>query len=196
MLDIGWSELLLVAIVAIVVVGPKELPKLMRTIGFYLGKVRRMAGDFQRQFNEAIAESEADEVRKNLESIKSNLGSTPDLSQPVGKPLMTGPLPTPASEFVTHNQPQETEPALSPAKKAPTKKAAMPKKTGEKSKMTRKKTAPKKTAPQTTATKKAVTKMAATKKAPSKSKRRAKSAGNKDKTARSGEASGKTKPQA
>ena len=196
MLDIGWSELLLVAIVAIVVVGPKELPKLMRTVGVYLGKVRRMAGDFQRQFNEAIAESEADEVRKNLESIKSNLGSTPDLSQPVGKPLMTGPLPTPASEFVTHNQPQETEPALSPAKKAPTKKAAMPKKTGEKSKMTRKKTAPKKTAPQTTAIKKAATKMAVTKKAPSKSKRRAKSSGNKGKAARSGEASGKTKPQA
>ena len=201
MLDIGWSELLLVAIVAIVVVGPKELPKLMRTVGVYLGKVRRMAGDFQRQFNEAIAESEADEVRKNLESIQSNLGSTPDLSQPIGKPLMTGPLPTPASEFVTHNQPQEPEPALPPAKKAAnekaaTKKAAMPKKTGEKSKMTRKKTAPKKTAPQTTAIKKAATKMAVTKKAPSKSKRRAKSSGNKGKAARSGEASGKTEPQA
>ena len=51
MLDIGWSELLLVAVVAVVVVGPKELPQLMRTFGFYAGKLRRAASDFQRQFD-------------------------------------------------------------------------------------------------------------------------------------------------
>ena len=87
MLDIGWSEILVIAIVAIVVVGPKDLPKMMRTFGVYAGKLKRAAADFQRQFNEAMAESEADEVRKNLESIRSGFG---DLKSEADKPLMTG----------------------------------------------------------------------------------------------------------
>ncbi len=89
MLDIGWSELLVVAVVAVVVVGPKELPKLMRTFGFYAGKVRRAASDFRRQFDEAMAESEADEVGKNIEAIRSNMGTTADFNQPIDNPLMT-----------------------------------------------------------------------------------------------------------
>jgi sec-independent protein translocase protein TatB len=86
MLDIGWSELLLVAVVAIVVVGPKELPKLMRTFGFYAGKLRRAAADFQRQFDEALVESEADEVRKNIEAIQGTLGERP-VMMPKTSPL-------------------------------------------------------------------------------------------------------------
>lgn len=135
MLDIGWSELLVVAIVAIVVVGPKDLPKLMRTVGFYVGKVRRAAADFQRQFNEAIAESEADEVRKNLEAIRANMGPAPDLSQPIGKPLMTGPSAASETDFVTPPETTAAEPALpeppaekKPAKKTPAKKKAPAKK--------------------------------------------------------------------
>ena len=119
MLDIGWSELLVVAIVAVVVVGPKDLPKLMRTFGFYAGKVRRMAADFQRQFNEAIAESEADEVRKNLEAIKSDMGPVPDLSQPIGKPLMTGPAAPPKTDLVEPPKTQAEEPPLPEPPKAP-----------------------------------------------------------------------------
>ena len=134
MLDIGWSELLVVAIVAIVVVGPKDLPKLMRTFGFYAGKVRRMAADFQRQFNEAIAESEADEVRKNLESIKSNLGPAPNLNEPLGKPLMTGPAVPPVTERVASPESREEEPPLPPAKKprTPAKKTSAKKTTAKK----------------------------------------------------------------
>ncbi|MDJ0514075.1 MAG: Sec-independent protein translocase protein TatB [Methyloceanibacter sp.] len=112
MLDIGWTELLVVAIVAIVVVGPKDLPKLMRTVGFYVGKARRAAADFQRQFNEAVAESEAEEVRKNLEAIKANMGPAPDLSQPIGKPLMTGPSAPPETNFVTPPAATVVEPPL------------------------------------------------------------------------------------
>ncbi len=112
MLDIGWSELLVLAIVAIVVVGPKDLPKLMRTVGFYAGKARRMAADFQRQFNEVVAESEADEVRKNLEAIRANMDRAPDLNQPIGKPLMTGPSAAPESDFVTPPQASVEEPPL------------------------------------------------------------------------------------
>lgn len=55
--------MLVVACVAILVVGPKDLPRMLRTFGKAMGNIRRMAGDFQRQFNDAIRESELDEVR-------------------------------------------------------------------------------------------------------------------------------------
>ena len=88
MFDIGWSELLVIAVVAIVVVGPKDLPKLMRGFGHYAGKFRRAAGDFQRQFEEAMRESEVDEVRKAIESART---APVALDQPVmlPKPVAT-----------------------------------------------------------------------------------------------------------
>ncbi|MCB1386128.1 MAG: twin-arginine translocase subunit TatB [Nitratireductor sp.] len=65
MFDIGWSEMLVVAVVAIIVVGPKDLPRMLRGFGKVMGNLRRMAGDFQRQFDDAMREAELDEV-KNL----------------------------------------------------------------------------------------------------------------------------------
>jgi len=69
MFDIGWTELLTVAAVAIVVIGPKDLPRTMRTVGQWTNKLRRMARDFQGQFNEALREAELDSVRKDVEEI-------------------------------------------------------------------------------------------------------------------------------
>jgi sec-independent protein translocase protein TatB len=92
MFDIGWSELLVIGVVAIVVVGPKELPRLMRTFGHYLGKVRHMAADFQRQFEEAVRDSEIDEVRKAMQDFHAQ-ASDVDLRGTVDKPLM---MPKPA----------------------------------------------------------------------------------------------------
>jgi sec-independent protein translocase protein TatB len=83
MFDIGWSELLVIAVVAIVVVGPKQLPGMMRTFGHYAGRLRRMAAEFQRQFDEAMREAEADEVRQAMEQLRS---APLDLSQPVMRP--------------------------------------------------------------------------------------------------------------
>jgi len=93
MFDIGWSELLVIAVVAIVVVGPKDLPKLMRSFGHYAGKLRRAASDFQRQFEEAMRESEVEEVRKAIESVRTETPSL-DLKAPIDKPMM---LPKPAA---------------------------------------------------------------------------------------------------
>src|SRR3990172_8500958 len=87
MFDIGWSELLVIAVVAIVVVGPKDLPRLMRSFGHYAGKLRRMAGDFQRQFDEAMRESEVGEGRKAIESVRASTPSV-DLNAPIERPLM------------------------------------------------------------------------------------------------------------
>ena len=58
MFDIGWTELLVVAVVMILVVGRKDLPRMLRTFGQTIGKVRRMAGEFQSTFNEALREAE------------------------------------------------------------------------------------------------------------------------------------------
>ena len=70
MFGIGWTELLIIAIVAIVVVGPKDLPRLMRTFGHYAGKLRRMANEFKQQVDEAMREAELVEVRKAIEILR------------------------------------------------------------------------------------------------------------------------------
>lgn len=64
MFDIGWTEMLVVAVVAIVVVGPKDLPQMLRAFGKTMKSVRKMAGDFQRQFDDAIKEADLDDVKK------------------------------------------------------------------------------------------------------------------------------------
>lgn len=69
MFDIGWVELMIIAIVAVVVVGPKDLPRAMRFVGQWSGKMKRMAREFQGQFNEALREAELDTVRKDVEAI-------------------------------------------------------------------------------------------------------------------------------
>ena len=71
MFDIGWTELLVIAVVAIIVVGPKDLPRMLRTFGQTIGKMRRMANEFQSTFNDALkeAEREADvlDMKKSVE---------------------------------------------------------------------------------------------------------------------------------
>src|SRR5688500_3763376 len=69
MFDIGWSELVLIGIVALVVIGPKELPGVLRMIGQWMTKIRRMAGEFQGQFNEAMREAEMADLKKQVEQI-------------------------------------------------------------------------------------------------------------------------------
>jgi sec-independent protein translocase protein TatB len=73
MFDIGWSEVLVIATVAIVVVGPKDLPRMLRTFGKTMGTVRRTANDFKRQFDDALREAEREvdlaDTRKELKAM-------------------------------------------------------------------------------------------------------------------------------
>jgi sec-independent protein translocase protein TatB len=71
MLDVGWSELVIIGVVALVVVGPKELPALLRTVGQWTGKARRMAAEFQGQINETIREAELEDVKKSVDDLRS-----------------------------------------------------------------------------------------------------------------------------
>lgn len=70
MLDIGWSELLVIAVVMIVVVGPKDLPKMLRAFGKATGKLRATANEFRTHFDEAMREAELDEVKKTIDGVK------------------------------------------------------------------------------------------------------------------------------
>lgn len=70
MFDIGWSELLLVAVLAIIFVGPKDLPKLMRTLGQYTAKMRAMAREFQNSFEDLARETEIEELRKQMAELR------------------------------------------------------------------------------------------------------------------------------
>ncbi|GHD09813.1 Sec-independent protein translocase protein TatB [Tianweitania populi] len=71
MFEIGWTEMLVIAIVMIVVVGPKDLPKMLRTFGKFTSKMTSMAGDFRKQFDEALKEAELDDVRKSVNDLRS-----------------------------------------------------------------------------------------------------------------------------
>jgi sec-independent protein translocase protein TatB len=71
MFDIGWSELLLIGIVALIVIGPKDLPKVLRALGTMMSKVRSMASEFQGQFQDAMRDAELADLKKEAEKLAS-----------------------------------------------------------------------------------------------------------------------------
>ena len=71
MFDIGWSELVVIAVVALIAIGPKELPAVLRTVGQYMGKIRRMASEFQGQFQEAMREAEMADMKKDFDEMSA-----------------------------------------------------------------------------------------------------------------------------
>jgi sec-independent protein translocase protein TatB len=75
MFDISWSELLILGIVTLVFVGPKELPVFLRTLGRYAGVVRRHANEFKAQFDAAMREAELDSMRKEVEQMQTSINS-------------------------------------------------------------------------------------------------------------------------
>jgi sec-independent protein translocase protein TatB len=140
MFDISWSEFLLIGVVALIVIGPKELPAVMRTLGQWTRKIRGMATEFQNQFQEAIREAEmADlkkevddlaqgvknfdplkEVRADLEStgedVKRSLSSTPETAATLSdsRAEMALAEPQPEAAPVAIEPPAATEPAAEP----------------------------------------------------------------------------------
>ena len=75
MFDIGWGELLLIGVVALIFIGPKELPGTLRTLGQWMGKLRRMASEFQGQFQEAMREAELADLKKQVDDMTSQAQS-------------------------------------------------------------------------------------------------------------------------
>ena len=95
MFDISWSEFLLIGIVALIVIGPKELPSVMRTMGQWARKIRVMAGDFQNQFHEAMREAEMADLKKQVDDIAQDVKNYDPLKsarsevEAIGKDLNT-----------------------------------------------------------------------------------------------------------
>ena len=116
MLDIGWSELLVMAVVAVVVVGPKDLPRLMRTVGRYTGKARALAREFRARFDELGRQGELQEINREMEKIrredplsrKTNAIAPPLAAEqtPAAKPQKTPPgAPAPSAPVPPPDKP-------------------------------------------------------------------------------------------
>lgn len=69
MFDIGWGEMVVIGVVALIAIGPKELPGVLRMVGQWMGKARRMAAEFQGQFNEAMREAEMADLKKSFDDV-------------------------------------------------------------------------------------------------------------------------------
>ena len=126
MFDIGWSELLLIGIVALIAIGPKELPGALRTLGQWMGKVRRMASEFQNQFHEAMREAELADLKKEVDEMATKAQSYAhfdplddvrrDLEKAAGPPPDLDTLTdTAASPPSASTPPAATPPASPPA---------------------------------------------------------------------------------
>lgn len=101
MFSIGWAELFVIAVIALVVVGPKDLPAMLRNLGRGIGTMRRMAADFQNQFNQAIREAELDGIAREIDSVRTG-------AQTVANPVKLEP-PKPVAKL---DRPAEQEQAL------------------------------------------------------------------------------------
>lgn len=75
MLDMSWGEVMVIGAVALIVIGPKDLPKALRTVGQVTGKLRRMAAEFQSQFNEAMREADLDDAKRQLQGLNDSVTS-------------------------------------------------------------------------------------------------------------------------
>jgi sec-independent protein translocase protein TatB len=70
MFDIGWGEFLVIGVVALIAIGPKELPGVLRMVGQWVAKARKMAAEFQGQFNEAMREAEMADLKKTFDDVR------------------------------------------------------------------------------------------------------------------------------
>ena len=84
MFDIGWSELVVIGIVALIAIGPKELPGVLRAVGTYMGKIRRMASEFQGQFQEAMREAEMADLKKSVDEMTDSASKSFTDFDPIG----------------------------------------------------------------------------------------------------------------
>lgn len=119
MFDISWSELLILAVVALVVVGPKELPVLLRTLGRYAGMARRQAAEFRSHFDDAMREAEMAELREEMESVRRDVLKTKrDIEESVSEPLKEAEKAG-ASASAPQLSPAEASPDVAAPSRAP-----------------------------------------------------------------------------
>ena len=129
MFDIGWSELVVIGVVALIAIGPKELPGVLRTVGQWMGKARRMASEFQGQFNDAMREAEMADIKKTFDdasaaakdlsptNLLTSLNKDVEDAMKIDQPVMTPTTPEPPTA-ATFAEAEAHAPAIEPPKPA------------------------------------------------------------------------------
>jgi sec-independent protein translocase protein TatB len=121
MFDFSWSELALIGVVALVVIGPKDLPRVMRTVGLWVGKARAIAREFQSSLDQMIRESELEEMRKSVERA-SNVNLAREIERaidPAGELQKGLEPPSPPPPAVTTTPEPAPTPIAAPEPPAP-----------------------------------------------------------------------------
>ena len=119
MFDLSWSHILIVLVVALVVVGPKDLPRLMHMIGKWLGKARTMADQFKKSFDEMSRQAELDELRAEINALRNErpfAGIEQTLHKPVLPPDAAPETPAASEGGAAHEQdaPHDAVPLATP----------------------------------------------------------------------------------
>jgi sec-independent protein translocase protein TatB len=128
MFDLAWSHILLIGVVALLVIGPKDLPRVLRTAGFWVGRARSVAREFQNSLDQMIREAELEDVRKQVESA-----ATLDIDHTIGQAVDPGgELKRSITETTIADAPAPSAPEaaapepVAPAPEAPAPEAALP----------------------------------------------------------------------
>jgi sec-independent protein translocase protein TatB len=139
MFDLAWSEIALIGVVALLVIGPKDLPGAIRGVAQMLGKARRMAGEFQGHVDEMVREAKLDEVKREIDQFRSNVqnevykatnvddlkrdivdplkDTMRDMERPFDQPVPPAPAPEPSTPAAA--EPPAAPPVSEPALAAP-----------------------------------------------------------------------------
>jgi sec-independent protein translocase protein TatB len=112
MFDISWGKLLIIGVVALLVIGPKELPSVLRQLGQWMTRIRRMAAEFQGQFNDAMREAEMTDLKKTFDETTSSLQSA---ASSVTSALDTSSFKTDMENLIKDPMQQDSSVATSPS---------------------------------------------------------------------------------
>ena len=133
MFDIGWSEMAVIALVALVVIGPKDLPKAMKTVAFWVRKARRLASEFHSGIDQLVREAELEEAREAIRSasqmnldraVEQAIDPTGEVDKALQLPADTeAPTPAPTVTAAAEEQPA-LPPAPAPSEPAPAPRSA------------------------------------------------------------------------
>jgi sec-independent protein translocase protein TatB len=118
MFGIGWSEFVVIGVVALIAIGPKELPGVLRMVGQSLGKIRRMANEFQGQFQDAMREAEMADVKKEIEDIGTSAADIGKID-PIADANASREIDRVAAESAAEAAPVDTAPPASEATPLP-----------------------------------------------------------------------------
>jgi sec-independent protein translocase protein TatB len=88
---VGYSELFVLAIIAVIVIGPKDLPKVLRTFGQFMNKMRGMAREFQGHVDQAMKDTGVDSIKKDVQALKESVGTSVKSIDAAGKKMTDAP---------------------------------------------------------------------------------------------------------